>query len=113
MSKTPTLKMRTALMDYVLNPTTPITQIAERNKVKYESLRVAIRNNRDWINEQSEEIWKDKKVLAMRMAEKLAERGNWKAIEFLLRSQGINPEQRVVTNEQEIHITLEEDKDKE
>ena len=107
MAKEPTLKMKTALMDYILNPTVPITHIAERNSVKYAALRKAIQRNRDWIDEQSMQIWKEKKIMAMRMAEKLAERGSWKAIEFLLRSNQINPEQRITNTEQEIHITLE------
>ena len=105
--KQPTLKMRTALYDYVLHPMDSIKSISERNQVKYDALRKAIKANREWIDEKSMEVWREKKTMAMRMAEHLAERGNWRAIEFLLRANDINPEQRVQNTDQEIHITLE------
>lgn len=95
------------MMDYILHPTDTIKAIAERNSVKYDAFRKALQSNREWIDEKSMEIWKDKKVMAMRMAEHLAERGNWRAIEFLLRSNDINPEQRIANQDTEIHITLE------
>lgn len=107
MGKKLTLKMQTALMDYVQNPNLPIKTISERNGVKYDSLRVAIKNHQDWINEKSMEIWRERKIMAMRTMEKLAERGNFKALDFVLRSNGIVPEERITTDNQEIHITLE------
>ena len=105
--KEPTLKMKNAMMDYILNPTVPIIKIAERNDVKYDSLRMALKKNRDWIEEKSMEIWGEKKIMAMRTMESLAERGNYRALEFLLRSNGINPEQRISSDTNDIHISIE------
>ena len=105
--KKTTLKMKNAIMDYILNPSVPLAQIAERNQVKYKSFLSAIRREKEWIDEQSMEIWKGKKIMAMRMAEHLAERGNWRAIEFILRANDINPEQKVVQKDSEIHITID------
>ena len=106
----PTLKMQHALMDYVLHPTDTYKDIAERNGVQAVALSRAIDRNREWVNEKSLEVWQKKKTMAMRMAEHLAERGNWKAIEFILRANDINPEQRITNSEQEIHITIDEEK---
>ena len=94
-------------MDYIQNPHLPLKEIAERNNVKYDCFRVAIQTHQDWINEKSMEIWKEKKVMAMRMMEKLAERGQFRALDFILRSNGIIPEERIINDNQEIHITLE------
>lgn len=108
-----TLKMRTALLDYINNPHLPLKELAERNGVDYATFRTNIMRHKDFINEESDKIWEAKRTLAMRTAEKMMERGNWKAVEFLLRSNGINPEERIVQSDQDIHITLEMNKDDE
>ena len=106
-NKEPTLKMKTALMDYILNPTVPIIHIAERNNVKYDALRKAIQRNREWIEEESNKVWRSKILMCQRVMEQKAERGDFRALDFILRSCGIVPEEKVTTDNQEIHITLE------
>lgn len=98
-------------MDYVMNPTVPITKIAERNSVKYEALRKAIQRNRDFIQEESMKIWQSKVVMCQRVMEEKAERGDFKSLDFILRSCGIVPEQKIVNTDQEIHITLDKKED--
>lgn len=106
--KRPTLKMRTALLDYVLNPTVPIIQIAERNNVKYDALRKAIQRNQDFIQEESMKVWRSKVTMCQRVMEQKAERGDFKSLDFILRSCGIVPGEKVITDTNDIHITLEQ-----
>lgn len=104
--KRPTLKVYNALLDYVQHPTDKMCDIASRNGIKYDTLRLAIHKHQDIIQEESMKIWKEKKTMAMRCMEQLAERGNFRALDFLLRSQGIVPEERVTTDNQEIVVTI-------
>lgn len=103
--------MKTALMDYVMNPTVPIIKIAERNNVKYEALRKAIQRNRDFIQEESMKIWQSKVVMCQRVMEEKAERGDFKSLDFILRSCGIVPGEKVIAENNDIHITIDKKED--
>ena len=102
-----TKKVQTALEDYILHPDEPIKAIAERHGVSYGALRRSINEHQDYIREESQKIWESKVILAQRTMEALASRGNFRALDFILRSNGIVPEEKVTQTTNDLHITLE------
>lgn len=95
--------------------------MAEEPFLNQTELAERVKRSRSWVNGEvnkpefqallekfSNDIWSRNKIRAMRTCEKMAERGQWKAVEFLLRANGINPEQRIAMAD-DIFIDIKKD----
>lgn len=92
----PTEQVKFALLDWVEDPFQSKKEIAERWGIERGAFIRAIRVYQPWLEKESERVWRAKKPLAMRKMEELALNDkNFKALEFILRSNGINPVQKV------------------
>lgn len=105
----PTGKVRQCLLEYIENPFQEQKALAEKWGIRPSNFARMKRNWKDWMNEQSDLIWRDSKHKAYRMMEKRAFRdGNVKALEFILRSNGVNPEQKISVDNSEIKVTIDD-----
>lgn len=103
----PTEDIRCALLDYVEDPFQDKTELAERWGINKGNLLRAIHNYQPWIEKESERVWRAKKPLVMRKMEELAlDDKNFKALEFILRCNGFNPAEKVVSD-QDITVTVQ------
>lgn len=103
----PSEEVRCALLDYVEDPFQDKGEIAERWGIDKDNLWRAIRIYQPWIEKESERVWRAKKPLVMRKMEELAlDDKNFKALEFILRCNGFNPAEKVVSD-QDITVTVQ------
>lgn len=111
-SDEPTDKTRMALLDYAEDPFQKKQDIADRWGIDVKHLYKSIQVYRDWLNKENMRIFESKKGAALRKMEELAVSDkNFKALEFILRAQGVNPEKRVTIDETDINVSLtKEDK---
>ena len=102
----PDNKMRMALLDYVEDPFQKKKEISARWGINHSQFLRAIKVYDTWIQKESERVWRSKKPQMMRKMEELAvDDKNFKALEFVLRSLGVNPSQNVDTT-QEIILNI-------
>lgn len=102
----PDNKMRMALLDYVEDPFQKKKEISARWGINHAQFLRAIKTYDTWICKESERVWRSKKPQMMRKMEELAiDDKNFKALEFVLRSLGVNPTQNVDTT-QEIILNI-------
>ena len=103
----PSEEVRCALLDYVEDPFQDKKEIAARWGIDKDNLLRAIRVYGPWIEKESERVWRAKKPLVMRKMEELAlDDKNFKALEFILRCNGFNPAEKVVSD-QDITVTVQ------
>lgn len=102
----PTEQVKFALLDWVEDPFQSKNEIADRWGIDRGAFVRALRIYGPWLEKESERVWRAKKPLAMRKMEELAlNEKNFKALEFILRSNGINPVQKVEGG-QDINVTV-------
>lgn len=106
----PEMKIRMALLDYVEDPFQKKKDISARWGIEHGHFLRALKVYDTWIQKESERVWKSKKPQMMRKMEELAvDDKNFKALEFVLRSLGVNPEKKISIDETDINVTINKD----
>ena len=105
----PTEKVKFALLDYVHDPFQNKSDIADRWDIDRDSFIRAIKLYQPWLQKEADRLWREKRPLAMRKMEELAiDDKNFKALEFILRAQGINPAKPEDSQDINVTVTLPE-----
>lgn len=96
---------------YALNPYTSYKKLGEMFHMSANCVEKMMKDEEclAYMDEIAMKEWKNYKKKAMRTMEALAERGNYKATEFILRANGVNPEQKVEVATNDIHITIDDE----
>lgn len=87
-------------------------EVAEKFGVHYNTVYNWIKLNaefQEYMEECANQAFKQSAIGARKMMEALMERGNYRATEFILRANGINPVERVESVNNDIHITIDDE----